>query len=185
MTPGAAGMDLLADVDDDVVLAAGERRLIPTGLALALPAGFEGQVRPRSGLAARDGVTLLNAPGTIDADYRGELQVLLVNLGQAPVRIHRGDRIAQLIVAPVAAFEWHEVEALPPTTRGSGGFGSTDDSIQPPSEWSERRAPAAERQPEGPEAARESARAGRRGLGASEERSARSARAPHGPPEPK
>ncbi len=126
MTAGAAGMDLLADVDADVVLAAGERRLVPTGLAVAIPAGFEGQVRPRSGLAAREGLTVLNAPGTLDSDFRGEVQVLLVNLGATAARIRRGDRIAQLVVAPVAVAVWAEVETLPPTARGEGGFGSTD-----------------------------------------------------------
>jgi len=126
MTAGAAGMDLLADVEADVVLGAGERRLVPTGLTIAMPAGFEGQVRPRSGLAARDGVTVLNGPGTIDSDYRGEVQVLLVNLGVDPVRIRRGDRIAQLVVAPVTTVILREVEALPPSDRGAGGFGSTD-----------------------------------------------------------
>jgi dUTP pyrophosphatase len=125
MTPDAAGMDLLADVEEDVVLAAGERRLVPTGLALAIPRGFEGQVRPRSGLAHREGVTLLNSPGTIDADYRGEVQVLLVNLGSAPVRLRRGDRIAQLVIAPVVRAEWREVAALSTSERGAGGFGST------------------------------------------------------------
>ncbi len=125
MTDGAAGMDLLADVDGDVVLEPGERRLVPTGLAVALPSGFEGQVRPRSGLAYRDGVTLLNAPGTIDADYRREVQVLLVNLGRTAVRVRRGDRIAQLVVAPVVRAAWHEVDVLPDTARGAGGFGST------------------------------------------------------------
>jgi dUTP pyrophosphatase len=125
MSPGAAGMDILADLDADVVLGAGERRLVPTGLTIAIPAGFEGQVRPRSGLAARDGVTVLNGPGTIDSDYRGEVQVLLVNLGAAPVRIRRGDRIAQLVVAPVANAVLREVDALPASERGAGGFGST------------------------------------------------------------
>jgi dUTP pyrophosphatase len=126
MSEQAAGMDLLADVEGEVVLAAGERRLVPTGLAIALPPGFEAQVRPRSGLAARYGVTLLNSPGTIDADYRGEIQVLLVNLGDAPVSVRRGDRIAQLVVAPVTTVTWREVRELPATTRGAGGFGSTD-----------------------------------------------------------
>jgi len=126
MTPDAAGMDLQADIDGEILLAPGERRLVATGLALAIPPGFEGQVRPRSGLAHRHGLTLLNAPGTIDADYRGELQVLLVNLGQAPAHIRRGDRIAQLVVAPVARVAWHEVAMLPPSSRGDGGFGSTD-----------------------------------------------------------
>jgi dUTP pyrophosphatase len=127
MTAGAAGMDLLADVEHEIVLGAGERRLVPTGIAIALPAGYEGQVRPRSGLAVRDGVTVLNAPGTIDADYRGELQVLLVNLGSAPVHVRPGDRIAQLVVGPVVSVVWEEVAALPPSPRGAGGFGSTDD----------------------------------------------------------
>ena len=126
MTPGAAGMDLLADIDGELVLAPGERRLVPTGLAVAIPPGFAAQVRPRSGFAVRDGVTLLNAPGTIDADYRGEVQVLLANLGGAPVRIRRGDRIAQLVVAPVVTATWREVSTLPPSERGTGGFGSTD-----------------------------------------------------------
>jgi dUTP pyrophosphatase len=126
MSAEAAGMDLLADIEGELTLAAGERRLVPTGLAIALPSGFEAQVRPRSGLAARHGVTLLNSPGTIDADYRGEIQVLLVNLGDAPVSISRGDRIAQLVVAPVSTVSWCEVRELPPSVRGSGGFGSTD-----------------------------------------------------------
>jgi dUTP pyrophosphatase len=126
MSAEAAGMDLLADIEGELTLAAGERRLVPTGLAIALPSGFEAQVRPRSGLAARHGVTLLNSPGTIDADYRGEIQVLLVNLGDAPVSIRRGDRIAQLVVAPVTTVAWREVRELPPSVRGSGGFGSTD-----------------------------------------------------------
>ena len=126
MTPGAAGMDLLADVRDDLTLAAGDRCLVPTGIAVAIPAGFEGQVRPRSGLAVRQGLTLLNAPGTVDADYRGEVQVLLVNLGREPIRIRRGDRIAQLVVAPVARVVWEEGGALAESERGAGGFGSTD-----------------------------------------------------------
>ena len=125
MTADAAGMDLLADVAGDVTLAPGERRLVPTGLALAIPPGFEGQVRPRSGLAHRDGLTVLNAPGTVDADYRGEVQVLLVNLGTAPVSVRRGDRIAQLVIAPVARLAWRECEVLPASERGAGGFGST------------------------------------------------------------
>ena len=126
MSDGAVGMDLLADVETDVVLAPGERRLVPTGLTMAIPPGYEGQVRPRSGLAMRQGVTVLNAPGTVDQDYRGEVQVLLINLGTAPVAVHRGDRIAQLVIAPVASAVWEEVAALPATARGSGGFGSTD-----------------------------------------------------------
>jgi dUTP pyrophosphatase len=125
MSPGAAGLDLAATVETDVMLAPGERALVPTGLALALPPGYEGQVRPRSGLAHRTGVTVLNAPGTIDSDYRGEVQVLLVNLGREAAVVRHGDRIAQLVVAPVARVEWAETDALDPTSRGPGGFGST------------------------------------------------------------
>jgi dUTP pyrophosphatase len=125
MSAGAAGMDLLADVEEEITLSRGDRRLVPTGIAVAIPPGFEGQVRPRSGLAQRDGITLLNAPGTIDADYRGEVQVLLVNLGTEPVRIRRGDRVAQLVIAPVVHAAWREVSALPGTQRGASGFGST------------------------------------------------------------
>jgi dUTP pyrophosphatase len=125
MTALAAGMDLSAALDDVVVLAPGARAAIPTGLALAIPPGYEGQVRPRSGLARDRGVTVLNAPGTIDADYRGEVQVLLVNLGQEPARIEPGQRIAQLVLAKVETLEVIEVGELPPSARGSGGFGST------------------------------------------------------------
>lgn len=124
-TPGAAGMDLRAAVESPVVLEAGARAAIPTGLALALPEGFEGQVRPRSGFALRDGVTALNSPGTVDSDYRGEVKVILVNHGDRAVTIARGDRIAQLIIAPVTRAEWSEVETLDDTGRGAGGFGST------------------------------------------------------------
>ena len=124
-TEGAAGCDLVAALDEPVELAPGEYRLIPTGLAIALPPGYEAQVRPRSGLAARHGVTVLNAPGTIDADYRGEIGVVLINLGRAPFRVEPGDRIAQLVVAPVTRARWREVAELPPTARGQGGFGST------------------------------------------------------------
>jgi dUTP pyrophosphatase len=126
MSQGAAGLDLAADVPDDLTFRPGERRLVPTGIALALPGGYEGQVRPRSGLAQRTGLTVLNAPGTIDSDYRGEIQVLLVNLGDDIAVVRRGDRIAQLVVAPVVRIEWTEDESLAPTTRGGGGFGSTD-----------------------------------------------------------
>ena len=122
-TAGAAGLDLRAD--EPVTLAPGERRLVPTGLALELPAGFEGQVRPRSGLAVRHGVGMVNAPGTIDSDYRGEVKVILVNLGQEPVSFARGDRIAQLVIAPVVQAELELVEELSQSDRGAGGFGST------------------------------------------------------------
>ena len=126
MTPGAAGMDLMADVVAPVEVLPGGRALVPTGLALAIPAGYEGQVRPRSGLALRHGLTLLNTPGTIDADYRGEVQVILVNHGDQPVLVRRGDRIAQLIVAPVVRAAWDEVATLDDSARGAGGFGHTD-----------------------------------------------------------
>jgi len=126
-TAQAAGADLCAALDwhDDLVLQPGARELVPTGFAIALPPGYEAQVRPRSGLAARHGVTVLNAPGTIDADYRGEIEVILVNLGQAPVTFRRGDRIAQLVVAPVSRPEFIESAELDDTVRGTGGFGST------------------------------------------------------------
>jgi len=125
MSAGAAGLDLLADVPHEVTLAPGERMLVPTGIAVALPPGYEAQVRPRSGLALRSGVSVLNAPGTVDADYRGEIQVLLVNLGRERVTLRRGERIAQLVIAPVTRIAWHEVAALARSDRGDGGFGST------------------------------------------------------------
>ena len=121
----AAGLDLLAAVDTPLTIASGGRALVPTGIAIALPEGFEAQVRPRSGLAVKHGLTVLNAPGTIDADYRGELQVLLVNLGSESVTVTRGMRIAQLVVAAVARAQLREVASLDETSRGSGGFGST------------------------------------------------------------
>jgi dUTP pyrophosphatase len=124
-TAHAAGLDLMAAVSGEVTLAPDARQLIPTGLAIALPAGFEAQVRPRSGLALKHGITVLNSPGTIDADYRGEVQVLLVNHGQAPFVIRRGDRIAQMVVAPVTRIAWNVVEQLDETERGNGGYGST------------------------------------------------------------
>lgn len=124
-TDGAAGMDLVADVAEDVRLPPGERRLVPTGLTVEIPAGFEAQIRPRSGLALRHGVTLLNTPGTIDSDYRGEIQVLLVNLGAEEFVVRRGDRIAQFVIAPVARGAWVEVERLNESARGAGGFGHT------------------------------------------------------------
>jgi dUTP pyrophosphatase len=126
-TASAAGLDLVAALAEDAPLtvAPGARVQVPTGLQIALPAGTEGQVRPRSGLAAKHGLTVLNAPGTIDADYRGEVGVLLVNLGAEPVTIARGDRIAQLVVAPVLQVAIEEADTLPDTARGGGGFGST------------------------------------------------------------
>ena len=124
MTPGSAGMDIAAALTETVTLAPLQRCVIPTGFALALPQGYEAQIRPRSGLALRHGLTILNAPGTIDADYREEVQVLLINLGDAPVTVKRGDRIAQLIVAPVARVCWTEVDRLGATQR-HGGFGHT------------------------------------------------------------
>ncbi len=129
-TADAAGMDLRAAVAEDqpLVLSPGQRAAIPTGLAIALPPGFEAQVRPRSGLALKNGVTALNSPGTIDADYRGEIKVILINHGQDSVTIRRGDRIAQIVVAPVTQAAWDVVETLDETARGSGGFGSTGGS---------------------------------------------------------
>jgi dUTP pyrophosphatase len=126
-TADAAGMDLRAAVGEDtpVTLKPGERAMIPTGLTIALPAGHEAQVRPRSGLAAKHGVTCLNTPGTIDADYRGEVKVILINLGQDAFVIKRGERIAQMVIAPVTRAELNVVAALDETLRGSGGFGST------------------------------------------------------------
>ena len=127
-TAGAAGADLVAAVDEPVEMAPGARALIPTGFRMALPAGYEAQVRPRSGLALRDGVMVLNTPGTIDADYRGEVQVILANLGDAPFQVERGMRIAQMVVAPAPQAAFIEVDGLDETERGSGGFGSTGTS---------------------------------------------------------
>ncbi len=129
-TANAAGMDLRAAVAEDqpVVLSPGQRVAIPTGLAIALPPGFEAQLRPRSGLALKNGITALNSPGTIDADYRGEIKVILINHGQEGVTIRRNDRIAQIIVAPVIQAAWDVVETLDETARGVGGFGSTGGS---------------------------------------------------------
>jgi len=126
-TVGAAGMDLRAAVEEDapIVLKPGARIMAPTGLAFAVPPGFEAQVRPRSGLAAKAGVTCLNTPGTIDSDYRGEVKVILINLGEEDFTIRRGDRIAQLVIAPVTQASWSLVADLDETSRGSGGFGST------------------------------------------------------------
>ena len=124
-TAESAGVDLLAAVADDLVLGPGARAVVPTGIAIALPPGFEAQVRPRSGLAAEHGVTVLNSPGTIDADYRGEIGVVLANLGETAFTVRRGMRIAQMVVAPVRSVAWREVDALPDSGRGPGGFGST------------------------------------------------------------
>ena len=124
-TVGSAGADLAAAVTTALVLPPGARAAVPTGIALALPEGFEAQIRPRSGLALKHGVTVLNSPGTIDSDYRGEIRVILANLGSASVTIARGERIAQIVVAPVRQAAWQIVAALPLTSRGAGGFGST------------------------------------------------------------
>jgi dUTP pyrophosphatase len=124
-TEGAAGADLRALLPADILLKPGERVAVPTGLHLQIPAGYEGQVRPRSGLAARHGVTVLNTPGTIDSDYRGELMVILVNLGEADFRIRTGDRIAQIVFSPVVRVSFRRKDAVDDTRRGSGGFGST------------------------------------------------------------
>lgn len=126
-TPGSAGMDLRAATprDEPVTIKPGARALVPTGLAMAIPRGFEAQIRPRSGLAAKAGITCLNSPGTIDSDYRGEVQVILINLGAEDFVIRRGDRIAQMVIAPVVQAGWMEVETLDDTARGAGGFGST------------------------------------------------------------
>jgi dUTP pyrophosphatase len=124
-TSQAAGVDLHAAIDTSLLLAPGERALVPTGIAIALPPGYEGQVRPRSGLAVRHGVSLVNAPGTIDADYRGEIKVILINLGAEPVTFERGDRVAQLVIQRLPAIEWEAVDELSATSRGAGGFGHT------------------------------------------------------------
>lgn len=124
-TAHAAGMDLRAAVAEPLLLAPGARALVPTGIVIALPEGTEAQVRPRSGLAFRHGISMVNTPGTIDADYRGEIRVILINHGQEPFTIQRGDRIAQLVIAPVLRAEWIECETLDDTPRGTGGFGHT------------------------------------------------------------
>ena len=125
MTERSSGMDLFADVEGEIILEPGERKLIPTGIALSIPEGYEGQIRPRSGLALREGITLVNTPGTVDADYRGEVGVLLINLGQRPFRVKRGDRIAQLVVAPVCRAVLELSSELDATPRNKGGFGHT------------------------------------------------------------
>lgn len=126
MTEGSAGMDLAADLERDVILVPLERVLIPTGIAVALPPGFEAQIRPRSSLALKKGITLLNSPGTIDSDYRGEVQLIAINLGKEPVVIRRGERVAQMVVQQVYKARWKEVSELPPSRRHEGGFGHTD-----------------------------------------------------------
>src|SRR3990172_10805256 len=126
MTEGAAGMDLCADIDGALRLAPLERTLIPTGIAIALPRGLEAQIRPRSGLALKQGLTMVNSPGTIDSDYRGEIQLIVINLGREPVVIERGQRIAQMVVQRVVRAQWQEVGELPSSERQEGGFGHTD-----------------------------------------------------------
>lgn len=128
MTDHASGMDLFAACEEEILFKPSERILVPTGFAIAIPPGYEAQIRPRSGLALKQGITCLNTPGTIDADYRGEVKVLLINLGQEPTLIKRGDRIAQMVIQKVEKIEWIESETLPPSERGSGGFGSTGSS---------------------------------------------------------
>jgi len=125
MTEGSSGMDLFASLDNIVVLEPGERQLIPTGISVAIPSGFEGQIRPRSGLATQKGIGIVNAPGTIDADYRGEISVLLINFGKEPFTIRDGDRIAQMVISQVFQASWEEVDDLPATRRQEGGFGHT------------------------------------------------------------
>ncbi len=124
-TPGSSGMDLRAAIENTQEISPGETVAIPTGLTIAVPAGHEAQIRPRSGLALRHGLSVLNTPGTIDSDYRGEVKVILANLGREPFQVKRGDRIAQLVICPVIHASWEEVEQLPETSRGAGGFGHT------------------------------------------------------------
>ncbi len=126
MTEGAAGMDLYADIDSTLEIAPLQRSLIPTGVAIALPPGFEAQIRPRSGLALKQGMALVNSPGTIDSDYRGEIQIIAINLGAEPIFIERGQRIAQMVVQRVVRAVWREVDDLDATARAAGGFGHTD-----------------------------------------------------------
>jgi dUTP pyrophosphatase len=125
MTEGSSGMDLFASLDKEVILGPGERQLIPTGISIAIPSGFEGQIRPRSGLAIQKGIGIVNAPGTIDADYRGEIGVLLINFGKDPFTVRDGERIAQMVISQVFQASWEEVDDLPATRRQGGGFGHT------------------------------------------------------------
>jgi dUTP pyrophosphatase len=124
-TMSSAGVDLAAFIDDSMILQPGERALVPTGIYIELPEGFEAQIRPRSGLAFKHGISMVNAPGTIDADYRGEIGILLINLGQEPFTVSNGDRIAQMVIARYSRVEWNEVENLSNTARGTGGYGHT------------------------------------------------------------
>jgi dUTP pyrophosphatase len=128
MTEGSAGMDLCADLEGELPLAPMERALIPTGVAIALPQGFEAQIRPRSGLALKQGLTMVNSPGTIDSDYRGEIQLIVINLGREPVVIQRGQRIAQMVIQRIIRAQWQEVQELPLSDRQDGGFGHTDEN---------------------------------------------------------
>jgi dUTP pyrophosphatase len=130
MTEGSAGVDLIADIDAQIVLPPMARALIPTGIAVALPPGFEAQIRPRSGLALKHGFTLVNSPGTIDSDYRGEIQIIAINLGNDPVVVQRGERIAQMVVQRVVRAQWYPVDELPVSGRQDGGFGHTDGGVQ-------------------------------------------------------
>ena len=128
-TDGAAGLDLVAALESDLVLSPGGRSLVPTGISLALPTGLEAQVRTRSGLALKHGLSVLNSPGTIDSDYRGEIGVILANLGDKPVTIQRGDRVAQLVISRYVTVEWEQTDSLPESNRGDGGFGSTGSKV--------------------------------------------------------
>jgi dUTP pyrophosphatase len=129
MTDGSAGVDLSADLDEEIILVPMERTLIPTGIAVALPLGFEAQIRPRSGLAFKEGVSLINSPGTIDSDYRGEIQIIAINLGKEPVVIRHGQRVAQMVIQRVCRARWQEVNELPASERQEGGFGHTDERL--------------------------------------------------------
>jgi dUTP pyrophosphatase len=131
MSESASGMDLFANLAEDMVLNPGERGLVPTGIALAIPDGYEGQVRARSGLAIKHGIGVMNSPGTIDSDYRGEIRIVLVNLGTEPFVVRNGSRVAQLVISPVMRADLEEVESLPETPRNEGGFGHTDTSSEP------------------------------------------------------
>ncbi len=125
MSTGAAGMDVFAAVEDELILEAGETKMVPTGFAVAIPEGYEAQIRPRSGLALKHGIGILNSPGTIDSDYRGEVGIIITNLSKQPFSVKRGDRIAQMVICPVASAAWDERVKLPDTHRGEGGFGHT------------------------------------------------------------